>query len=67
MLAAGQPVPIPNVGQIPPFWLGDVEVDEYSADHILLLISFYNEDFGILMVDGLPARKAKLRMWMTSL
>jgi len=67
MIAAGQPVPIPNVGEAPPFWSRDLAIDKFSDEHILMLISFYNEDFGIKAVDGLGVRIKKFRSWFMAL
>jgi hypothetical protein len=60
--AAGNAIPAANLGQPPPFY--DANLDGYQHEDILRLIEFYNDNFGIIAGDGLPARTAKLREWM---
>ena len=40
-------------------------VDNYTEFDIIQLILFYNESFGILMADDLPARRAKVKIFLT--
>ena len=65
LAAAGMPVPVAAVGQVPPFWDPNLGIDGFTDETVLLLIEFYNVDFGIVVGDTLPARKDKLRTWMT--
>ena len=66
MVDAGMPVPVGAVGEIPPFWDVNSGINGATHETILLLMEFYNVDFGIVVGDGLPQRKRKLRKWMTT-
>jgi hypothetical protein len=63
--AAGIPPLAAALGQTPPFY--NPTLDNYRNEDILLLIEFYNVDFGIVIGDALFTRKDKFRMWLTAL
>lgn len=63
--AAGIPPPAAALGQPPSFY--NPTLDNYRHEDILLLIEFYNVDFGIVVGDALSTRKEKFRAWMTAL
>jgi hypothetical protein len=60
--ALAVPQPVPNVGDTPPAF--NPKIEEYSHFHILGLIVFYNDDFGIALVDTLPTRIQKVRRFL---
>lgn len=59
------PLPPAAVGQAPPFY--DANIDAYQHGNILLLIDFYNDNFGVVVGDSLVQRKLKLCTWMMAL
>jgi predicted O-linked N-acetylglucosamine transferase (SPINDLY family) len=63
--AAFQNFPLANIGDIPPFFIPEIE--RYQHSHLLLLIAFYNDDFGIIFDDTLPQRCIKFRRFLTAL
>ncbi|KAH9992625.1 hypothetical protein BJV77DRAFT_1001921 [Russula vinacea] len=42
----------------------DGHIAAYQHIHILRLVIFYNDDFGIVMNDKIPSRREKLRTWL---
>ena len=55
--------PNANIGDRPHPWNG--YMGGYTHAAILRLVIFYNNDVGINLQDRLPARKAKLKGWLT--
>jgi hypothetical protein len=50
--AAFQNVLFANIGDTPPFFIPKME--RYQHSHLLLLIAFFNNDFGIIFDNTLP-------------
>lgn len=50
------------IGDTPPNFLGDIA--NYEHINILILIMFYNDDFGIVNGDNLGARQNKVRSFL---
>ncbi|KAF9021978.1 hypothetical protein BDZ89DRAFT_1163451 [Hymenopellis radicata] len=57
--------PAPAIGALPPVFNG--QVADYSNAEILRLVTFYNEDFGIVQSDPLAVRIAKFRAYISEL
>jgi hypothetical protein len=62
---AFQNVPPANIGATPPNFIDELE--RYQHAHVLLLVAFYNDDFGITYDDTLPQRCIKFRKFLTAL
>jgi hypothetical protein len=50
------------IGDVPQGWDGHIAAFQHI--HILRLVIFYNDDFGIVMNDKIPSRREKLRTWL---
>jgi hypothetical protein len=55
------------LGQTPPLYNAETNIDAFRHEDILRLIEFYNDDFGIVAGDGIAVRRNKYRLWMASL
>jgi len=62
---AFQNLPPGGIGHAPSFYIAEIE--RYQHSHVLLLIAFYNDSFGIMFDDALPQHCIKLRRFLTDL
>ncbi|CAA7270414.1 unnamed protein product [Cyclocybe aegerita] len=53
--------PIPAVGATPPAAVFHPRIENYQHIDILVLIAYYNDDFGIVVGDSVPDRQVKIR------
>ena len=50
------------IGDVPQGW--DGHIGAYQQIHILRLVIFYNDNFGIVVNDDMPTRREKVKTWL---